>query len=275
MSNDVLTSFCTYFDPLFKGAYQKLMAKTRDKVRVQTGFQGSTTKFQKVGKGTALAKTRHGKLPIMNVDHDVVTATMATKYAPEMIDAEDLKMTNVDLAAAYNEAISGALAKAYDDMIYTAMDATSNTVAEGSAGLTRAKVFAAFEQLNKYNVPGSDRFCAVGAHQWNELLDISEFASADFVGPNYPWLQAANARNWLGIYWYMDADLPLSSGTRKCFMWHKQAVGLGELTPFTRTMERLPDADAWLLTGKFTAGAILIEAEGCVEIACDDDAAIS
>lgn len=275
MSTSVTSAFITYFDPMFKNAYQKVMSKARDKVRLDTGFTGATVDFQKIGKGSAMSKTRHGKLPMMNVDHTKVTATMLDKYAVELIDDADMKRANINLASAYAVSIAGALAIALDDQIYTAMDATSSTVAEGSAGLTESKIGAAVELLNSYSVPGTDRFCAVGAHQWRELMAIEEFTSADFVGPAYPWLQSANARTWQGIYWYLDPNLPLSGGTRKCFMWHKMAVGLGELEPFTRKLERIADADAWQLMGKYSAGAVLIDAEGCVEIACDDDAAIA
>jgi len=52
--------------------YQRMGSKLRNTLRVKNSVLGSSTIFQKVGKGTASTKARHGKVPVMNVDHTPV-----------------------------------------------------------------------------------------------------------------------------------------------------------------------------------------------------------
>lgn len=275
MSTDITDAFVAVYLPDVKAQYQQSQTLVRNRVRLQTGIVGSTAKFQKVGKGSALQKTRHGYVPIMNVEHSNVTATLSDYFAADYVDDLDLYKTNINERQALAQAGVGACNRKIDSLLFTAMDGTTNTVAEASTGLTRAKVLSAFEQLNEYDVPGGNRFCAVGAHQWSELLDITEFASADYAGNMYPWMAGVEARVWLGTIWFMTNELPVSSGTRKCFMWHEQAVGWAEGAGLKLEVAWATERDAYLVKHKFSGGAVLIESEGCVEISCDDDAVIS
>lgn len=275
MSTTITEAFIKEYLPDFKAAYQQMMSKVRSQVRVQTGIVGSTARFQKIGEGIAQEKTRHGNVPIMNVDHSYVDATLADYYAAEYADKLDILKTNIDERRAYAEAGAGACNRQIDNQLFTVMDGTTNTVAEDSAGLTKAKILSAFETLNGYDVPGGDRFCAVGAHQWSELLNISEFTSSDYANDLYPWLTGIESRRWLGTVFYMTTQLPLSSGTRKCFMWHSQAVGWAEGAGVTLEVNYVPEKVSYLINHYYSGGAALIDDEGVVEIACDDDATIS
>lgn len=274
MSTSVNNSFIQSFDPVFHAAYQKKMANARARVRVATGVVGETHTFEKIGTGIATTKTRHGNISPMNIDHTSVTATLKNRYAGDYVDTLDLNKLSIDEIEAISQARVGALSRALDDQIYTAMNDTTTTVAEGSAGLTYAKILAAWEKLQENNVDNADRFCAIGAHQWSELMNIDEFKSADYVR-DLPFPDGAAVKNWLGINWYMDTGLPLDSGTRTCFMWHRLAVGWAEGQPFTYETTYHGEKAAWLVKGFYSGGAALIDAEGCVAIACDDDATIT
>lgn len=275
MSTTITEAFIKEYLPDFKAAYQQMTSMVRDKVRVQTGIVGSTARFQKIGKGSAGKKTRHGNVPIMNVDHSYVDATLEDWYAADYADNLDLLKTNINERQALSMAGAGACGRKIDELLFTAMDGTTNTVAEGSAGMTKAKVLTAFEQLNKYDVPGGNRFCAVGPHQWNELMTLTEFSSSDYAGNRFPWLSGIESKMWMGIVWFMTNQLPISSGTRKCFMWHSQAIGWAEGAGVTVRADNIPEKASYLINHYFSGGAALIESEGCVEIACDDDASLS
>lgn len=275
MSLTISESFIKEYLPDFKAAYQQMTSMVRDKVRVQTGITGSTARFQKIGKGSAGNKTRHGNVPIMNVEHSYEDATLTDWFAADYADRLDLLKTNIDERRALAMAGAGACGRKIDNLIYTKMATTTNTVAEDSAGLTKDKILAAFKQLNQYDVPGGNRFAAVGPHQWNELLTLTEFSSSDYANEMYPWLRGVESRMWLGTVWFMTNELPLSSGTRTCFMWHNQALGWAEGSGVTVNVDRVPEKDAWLINHSFSGGAALIEDEGCVAIACDDDASLS
>ena len=87
------------------------------------------------------------------------------------------------------------------------------TAGDGTTGLTKAKVLQAFEQLGTNDVPDDgQRFAVIGWRQWSDLLDLQEFASAEFVGDDQlPW-RGMQAKRWLGTTWLPHSGLPLVSG---------------------------------------------------------------
>jgi len=75
MTTTIDQSFIDHFQADVHQAYQRMGSKLRNTVRVKNAIKGATTVFQKVGKGTATTKARHGKVPVMNVDHEAVRVT--------------------------------------------------------------------------------------------------------------------------------------------------------------------------------------------------------
>jgi hypothetical protein len=276
MATSISAAFIAQYEGEVHQAYQQRGSKLRNTVRLKTGVVGSTCYFPKTGKGVAGLKTRHGNVPIMNVDHSQVSASMADYYGADYVDKLDELKFNFDDRQVLANAGAWALGRKFDDLCFTAMDGTSTTVAEGSAGLTKDKILEAFEDLNDNDVPDDgNRFCVVGAHQWNELLNITEFKSADYAGTRYPWLKGTESRVWLNTTWIFHTGLPLSTGTRKCFMYHQSAIGVGEGTDVKAYIDWVPEKAAFLIDHMMSMGAVLIDANGVVEISCDDDAAIS
>ncbi len=276
MSTSITNAFITQYVAEVHTAYQQRGSKLRNTVRLKTGVVGSTATFQKNGKGAAGLKTRHGNVPLMNVSHSTVSATLQDWYGADYVDKLDELKTNMDERLTVANAGAWALGRKIDELIVTKLDTTSNVVAEDSSGLTKAKILEAFALLNAADVPDDgNRFGVVGPHQWNELLDISEFKSADYAGDRFPWLKGTESRSWLGITWIFHTGLPLADGTRKCFLYHKNALGLAEGQEVKAFVDWVPEKAAHLVDHMLSAGAALIDADGVVEIACDDDAVIS
>lgn len=275
MSTSITTAFIKQYESEAKNAYQQMKAKLRNAVRLHTGVKGMDDTFQKIGRGVAGKKTRHGKVPTMGLGHDTVTATLEDWFGADYIDDLDLLKVGHDERRAVRDAANGALGRKQDNLIITAMDGATESVAVGTSGLTKAKIMTAFEYLNDNDVPSDNRFAVVGAHQWNELMNIDEFANADFAGSALPWLKGVESRVWLGTTWMFHSGLPVADGTRTCFMWHKDSVGVAEAMDINAAIDWMPDYDSWLVKHKMSMGAVLIDAEGIVEILCDDDATIS
>lgn len=275
MSMYIEESFVTQYCTDVHLAYQQKGSKLRNTVRLKTGVKGSKCVFQKNGKGTAGKKTRHGNVPLMNLNHSTVSCTLEDWYAAEYIDKLDEVRTNTDERLVAANAGAWALGRKVDELIITRMDATASVVVEGSKGLTKGKILEAFAMLNAKDVPDDgSRFAVVGPHQWNELLNIQEFKSADYAGEKFPWLKGTESRNWLGITWMFHTGLPLEGGSRKCFMYHKNALGLAEAHEVKAYVDWVPEKAAHLVDHLLCAGACLIDGEGVVEIQCDDDAEI-
>ena len=64
MSVTIDKSFVDHFQADVHQAYQRMGSKLRNTVRVKNSVKGASTVFQKVGKGTATTKARHGKVPV-------------------------------------------------------------------------------------------------------------------------------------------------------------------------------------------------------------------
>ena len=279
MSVTVDQAFITQFESEVKLAYQQMGSKARNTVRLRTGVVGSTARFQKIATGAAAQKARHGKVPTMNAVHSYEDATPEDWYAGDWIDKLDLLKLNIDERQATAQTGAYALGRKVDSIIFTAARSglgAGQKVAGGSAGLNKAKSLAAFELLNDADVPDDgQRFCAVGAHQWNELLNIAEFKSSDYVGDKYPWLAGTESKKWLATVWYLSTQLTVTSGTRYCIMYHKSAIGLAEGLGITSDFTWHGDYASWFMNNMLSAGAVRIEDTGVVEIPCDDDATIT
>ncbi len=276
MSTSIANSFIAMYLADVHEAYQQRGSKLRNTVRLKTGVTGATAVFQKNGKGAAGKKTRNGNVPLMNVAHSNVTATLEDWYGADYVDKLDELKTSTDERLVVANAGAYALGRKIDELITARLALSANVVAEGGTGLTKAKILEAFARLNGNDVPDDgNRFAVVGAHQWNELLDISEFKSADFAGEKYPWLRGTESRTWLGITWMFHTGLPLDAGTRKCFLYHKSAVGLAEGQDVKVFTDWVPEKAAHLVDHMLSAGACLIDEDGVVEIDCDDDATLA
>ena len=276
MSMEITNGFITQYCADVHQAYQQRGSKLRNTVRLKTGVVGSRCVFQKNGKGAAGLKTRHGNVPLMNVSHSSVTCNLEDWYAADYVDKLDEVKSNTDERLIAANAGAWALGRKIDELLINKLDQASEVIEAGASGLTKAKILSAFAVLNSNDVPDDgQRFAVVGAHQWNELLDISEFKSADYAGDQYAWLKGTESRRWLGITWLFHTGLPLVDGTRRCFLYHKNAVGLAEAQDVKAFVDWVPEKAAHLVDHMLSAGACLIDADGVVEIQCDDDAVIN
>ncbi len=277
MSTTVEQAFETQFESEVKLDYQQCGSKLRNTVRLKSNVKGKTDRFKRMGRGEASTKTRHGRVPVMNASHSYVDCTLTDFYAGDWVDKLDELKVNHDERQVQAKTGSAALGRKIDALIIEKLDTTTNLVAEGSAGLTKAKILTAFETLNNSDVPDDgERYGIVGAHQWNELLAIQEFASSDYVGKeSLPWLKGVQAKRWLNIMWLMHTGLPLGSGTRSCFLYHKAGIGLAEGMDIKVDITWNGPEAAFFVDTMMSAGACLIDSDGVIEIACDDDAAIS
>ena len=113
-------------------------------------------------------------------------------------------------------------------------------------------------------------FAIVGYEQWTNLLDLTEFASADYVGPKeLPFQQdGTEAKRWMGTLWITHSGLPLSGSTRKCFWYHKDAVGHAAGNSVTTDITWHGDRAAFFINNMMSQGACLIDANGVIEIGC-------
>ena len=275
MSNSIDKAFVTEYSAIVHQAYQSRGSKMRNTVRLQEKVEGSKCVFQKVGKGGAGKKTRHGNVPLMNLTHSSVSCTLSDWYAAEYVDKLDEIKDKLNERQVAADAGAWALGRKIDELLIDKLGGATNVVTEAESGLTKDKILQAFGTLNAGDVPDDGhRFAVVGPHQWNELLNIQEFKSSDYAGDQYAWLKGTESRTWLGITWMFHTGLPVVDGSRSCFIYHRNALGLAEGQEIQAFVDWVPEKAAHLVDHMLCAGACLIDPEGVVAIQCDDDAVI-
>ena len=275
MTTTIDQAFVKQFEREVHEAFQRQGSKLRNTVRVINEVQGSEAVFQKVGKGTASTKSTHGMVPVMNLDHSAVTATLQDFYAGDWVDRLDELKINIDERQVIANAGAYALGRKADELIINKLASVGSgqEVADDNVGMTLDKVLEALTMLGGADVPDDgERFAVVGWKQWSELLKINEFASADFVGADeLPYQMTMQAKRWLGTLWIPHSGLPVDgSDIRSCFWYHKTAIGHAVAADVETDITWHGDRAAHFVNNMMSQGTALIDATGIVEIKCDE-----
>ncbi|PWS38705.1 hypothetical protein DFH01_05440 [Falsiroseomonas bella] len=273
MSTQIDAVFTKQFQAEVHEAYQRQGSKLRKTVRSKTGVNGTSTFFPKVGKGVAAAKTRHGAVPVMNLEHAQVECILQDYYAGDWVDRLDELKTNLDEREVIANAGAYALGRKTDELVIAAFD-TGTREAVGTApgttdtdGLTKAKVLMAFEMLGASDVPDDgNRYAVVGWKQWSELLEIEEFASADYVGAEeLPW-RGTQAKRWLGAMWMPHSGLTKVGALRYCYFYHRTAVGHAAAAEVQTDVTWHGDRAAHFIANMMSQGAVLVDDTGVIRM---------
>ena len=236
MSTSIDTSFITSYEAKVHEVFQRQGSYLKDAVRVKDNVVGSTAVFQKIGKGTATTKARHGTITPMNQTHTVPSVTLADFYAGDWVDKLDEAKVNINERDALASGGAMALGRKVDDQITTALDATTQTVitltvTSKAAILASAIEFA--EAAWDNDVPNDGQvYAVVTSRYWSQLMTIDQFQRAEYVSAEGmslmkgPMVGKGKWKDWMGIKWKMQTGLPgAGTATAKCFIWHKMSIG--------------------------------------------------
>ena len=209
----------------------------------------------------------------MNIDHTNVECFLQDYYAGDWIDRLDELKTNTDERAVVANAGAYALGRKTDEKIIAALDsATLEAIGTSSGttdadGLTRAKVLLAFEAMGEADVPDDgNRHAVVGWKQWSELLQIQEFANADYIGSDeLPW-KGTQAKRWLGALWMPHSGLTLNTSLRYCYFYHKTAIGHAVGAEIATDITWHGDRAAHFVNTMMSQGAVLVDGTGVVRM---------
>ena len=269
MSTTIDRAFVKQYETEVHAAYQRLGSKLRKTVRNRDNVTGATVVFQKVGKGTAATKSRHGQVPVMNLAHDPVECNLLDYYAGDWVDKLDEIKGQHDERRTIIDAGAYALGRKTDELIVASLIQSTNYALADTDGMTKAKALAAFEMLGNKDVPDDGQRCAiVGWKQWSELLNIPEFADADYVGKDeLPW-QGAQAKQWLGTLFMPFSGLTKTGNVRFCHWYHKTAIGHASGCNVKSDITWHGDRAAHFVSNMMSQGTALIDADGVVTLRC-------
>lgn len=269
MSQQISNAFIKQYEDEVKAAYQRMGSKLLNTVRKKNNVKGLSTTFQKVGKGTAGQKTRHGMVPVMNIDHTPIECVLSDWYAGDYVDKLDELKTNIDERKVITDAGASALGRKSDDLLVTSLSAaTANPViAAGGTGLTQAKVNTVFERFGTGDIPDDgERYWVIGPEGWTDLLGITAFSSADFIGPDdLPYKGGMVAKRWMGFMWFPFSGLAPGAGgatETRSLAYHRTAEGFASGQEIESDVTWVGERQAHFIAHSMSQGACNIDELG-------------
>lgn len=269
MATQISNAFIKQFEAEVHMAYQRMGSKLRNTIRQSNNVTGNQARFQKVGKGAASTKSRHGQVNTMEVTHSNVDVTLADFYAADYVDTLDELKTNIDERQVLAQSAAAALGRKMDQLIIDVLDAGSNSanIAHGSAGLTLAKALTVYETFGEADVPDDgQRYFVVSPAGWADLLQIDQFSRAEYVGEaDLPYAGGMTAKKWLGFTFFTHSGLTVDSSNRDCHAYHSSALGLATGSDVRTEINYVPEKVSNLITSYFSAGAVEIDGDGMIQ----------
>ena len=294
MSTSITTSFITSYEAKVHEVFQRQGSYLKDAVRVKDNVIGSTAVFQRIGKGTATTKARHGTITPMNQTHAAPTVTLADFYAGDWVDKLDEAKININERDVIASGGAMALGRKVDDQVTVVLDSTTQstvtlTVTSKATVLATAIEFSEAAWAN--DVPNDGQvFAVVTPRYWSQLMTTDQFSRAEWVGPDGsvfksgPSIGRGKWKDWMGIKWKMQTGLPgATTATAKVFVWHKMAVGYavaqsaGNVAGNEAVSADITwhgDRAAHFVNHMMSGNAVMIDDTGVIEGNLDDTAAI-
>ena len=281
MATTLSPAFVTLFEAEVHQAYQG-SATLRNVARMRTGVEGSTAKFPILAKGSASVRTPSTDVVPLNATFSSVTATLTDYVASEYSDIFNQAKINFDERQELAKLVGNAIGRREDQIIIDALIAGSagttvaNTVVtSGSASasdLNVGKIIDAKKALDAKSVPAEGRHLIIHANSLASLLADERAVSSDFA--QIQALTRGEVNQFLNFTIHMIGDrdeggLPKDgSNDRTCLAFHQSAIGCAVGIPPKTEVNYIPEKTSFLVTAMYSAGAIVIDANGLVDITC-------
>lgn len=294
MSTSVTNIFVTDYQTDVHHIFQREGGMLRPAVRMKNNIVGSSTTFQKIGKGTATTKARHGTITPMNQTHTAVSCTLSDFYAGDWVDKLDEAKTNADERLALAKGGAYALGRKVDSQIITALDGTTESTVSWnvtSYANIRKSLLEMAEAMDGNDVPNDGgRFGLLTPRAWAQAMTVETFGNSDYIGANgLPYQEGAPGhakwKDWMGVRWGMHTGLTgKGTATAKVFVWHKNAIGYATGKHAGNSAENDAvqadvtwhgDRAAHFVNHMMSGGGVLIDTTGVIEGNLDDTAAIA
>lgn len=293
MSFSVTESMVQQFGSNFRILGQQKTARLLPWVQNEGHITGTAKSVERLGKTEAYDLTsRHSDTQYVQVPHSRRWLDLADKAWAELVDEMDKIKMLADPTSPYLQLGVAALNRAKDDVIYNAArgiaragtGATSTNIAlpasqkiaAGGAGLTLAKLMTAKELLDAAEVDDvldadgqgtAQRVLVVTSRQITNLLNTTEIKSIDYN--NVKALAAGQVDTFLGFKFVRTERLAKTGTDRYCVAWTRGAVAYGTGMDIQHNIDTLPGKNYSVqVYARESIGAVRVEDEGVVEIAC-------
>ncbi len=263
-------SFVDQFESDVHLDYQRTGAKLLNTFRRKVNVKGQSTTFQKIGKGTAGQKSRHGQVPLNNLSHAPIKCTLADYYSGEYVDNLDELKIEHDERAAVSTSLASAMGRKSDDLGVKELDGASNTWAGAvPTAFGKAQIFEIFEFFGNNDVPDDGKRClVVNPYCWDLMLTNNEFASSDYVSDT-PW-EGMTAKRWHSFFVMTFTGLTKTGDNTNNLAYHQSAIGHASGQEVQMDMTWQGKEQAWLFVASMSQGAKRIDENGIFKAVIDE-----
>lgn len=286
MSQFITEAFVQQFADNFMHVAQQKQSRFERAVSVESGIRGMSKSVNRLGQRTATRRTqRHGDTPINDQPHSTRYVDLFDWEDGDMIDDQDKIRMLADPQSEYVQAMVASLNRAKDDVIISALGGNARSssgnialpstqkIAVGGTGLTKTKLLQAralFRRNEADDEAGEELYIGYHATGLSDILADTTLTSADYLAVQML-QQGSLSGKWLGFNWIPSERFAKSSNTRYIYAWAKSGVkmGIGE-NIMTRIGEDPGKGFNVRTYAKMSLGAVRIEEEKVVEIACND-----
>lgn len=193
-------------------------------------IKGNQAIFLVSGSGGAVAVTRgvNGYIPYSTVENVQYTCTLTEQHAPFERTGFNIFASQGDQRKIMQMSSVAVLNRNIDQTIIDELDTA--TVTTGSAVTASVDLaIKAFTILGNNEVPVTEEdnmFAVISPAFMGYLMQVTEFASADYVEVKPFAGPAKRMRRWMGVNWIVHPNLTgNASASESCFMYHKNAIG--------------------------------------------------
>ena len=288
MSNQITEAFVQEFDRNFRQVAQQKVSRFESAVMIEPNIVGESKSINRLGQRAAQQRTiRHGDTPLNDQPHSTRYIDLTDWEDGDMIDDQDKIRMLVDPKSDYVQAMVMGLNRAKDDRAIVAMGGGSRSksqgtvaltagqkIAVGGTGLTRAKLVAArvlFRRNEADDENGEELYIGVHATGLSDLLTDTALTNSEYN--TVLSLQQGNIKGGflLGFRPVLSERFIKTGATRMVYAWAKTGVVLGYGEQIvTRVGEDPGKSFNVRVYAKMSLGAVRVEEEKVVEIACND-----
>lgn len=285
MSQQITEAFVQQFADNFLHVAQQTNSRLEPAVMVESGIVGMSKSINRLGQRTAQRRiVRHADTPINDQPHSTRYVDLFDWEDGDMIDDQDKIRLLVDPSSDYVKAIVNSLNRAKDDVLIAAMQGNARAstgnialpagqkIAVGGTGLTKAKMISArklFRQNEADAEAGEELFMAYGSSQLSDLLTDTSLTNTEVNTVLSLMSGSIPNATLMGFKMIPIERQPKVTTTRYCYAWAKSGVTLGVGQEVkTRIGEDPGKGFNVRLYAKMSIGAVRVEEEKVVEIAC-------
>lgn len=196
----------------------------------ETLIKGNVATFLVAGSGgeTAVTRGSNGYIPFKSPSNTQVSCTLNERHAPFEMTGFDIFANQGDQRRIMMKAAQSVMHRDIDQAIIDQLDTA--TVTTGSAATASLDLVSkAIVKLGNAEVDLTEEdklFAAITPAFQAYLMQITEFASADYVDVKPFAGPMKRMRRWAGINWMVHPNLTgVGTSSEKCYLWHQRAMG--------------------------------------------------